>query len=158
MHRGLGHRVRRIGFGETVFETATWRRHNRRNYAVMEQLSERLGLPVNVGLSADLPGTTIEDLAYATVRDVGVVALLGGSIATFPTWKGMSGMRRVRFRSASARRDAHQLWNSVTPESGGRAARFLVEAAAQLISGQYREMDQVPQVRTDVLHEEMKDL
>ena len=104
-----------------MFESATWTRRSRRLFAVTERLAHTAGITLPVELD---DAEAESELAFVTVRQVGLQLGLHGSILVFSMWT------TNKLREAAHRR---RLYSSLARDSGERAAVLLTRATALLL-------------------------
>jgi hypothetical protein len=102
-----------------MFETATWRTHNRKHFAVVEEIYRQAGVPFGPEPSRDAS----DGKFAATIAHMVGSHLLSGSIYTATTKKG-KGSQRLNGRA----------WKVVGAQEGARASIFLVLAAAGILT------------------------
>jgi len=103
-----------------VLEAATWRTKNRKHFAVLENVYEKVDRPFRTD---DWDPADDMDYAAGLVHCVGSY-LLANSIST----------GAVKENEKSSNRRVAKAWKRVSPESGARASAFLTLGVATLLS------------------------
>ncbi len=109
-----------------MFETATWRTHNRKHFAVVEEIYRRAGARLEPEASRD---SADAQFAATVAHRVGS-HLLVGSIDVATSKKGKSS-QRMNGRA----------WKAVGAQEGARASIFLALAAAGMLTPEFGASD-----------------
>jgi hypothetical protein len=128
-----------------VFEAATWRTHNRRHFAVIENIYVESGCPLPV------PSRTpeIEEaelFAACTVHQSGAILL--PTLVDLATMKGDKTSARGRARA----------WNAISPEAGTEAAVYLTMALTVLLRPEFTPYGEIQPVIAQEPIEAARDL